>query len=322
MQLAFLIDPLASLKPKKDSSLALMVEGARRGHQISVLEFGHVSVENGAIFAEATAVRLSPDALSASSTASHVIPLGPPERPAQRVNIEQFDRVFIRKDPPFDSQYLAVTYLLDRPGHAGRFINAPSGIREVNEKLFATRYPSFTPETLVTWSFDEALRFARQYEKVVIKPSYYGSGKGVSLSAHGDPRFPEIFATTLALEPLGPVLVQQYLPEGKAGDTRVMLLDGVPLAAVGRRPAPGEFRANIALGGEAVAVEIRPEQRRIATELGQDLKQLGVLFAGLDFIGDKLIEINVTSPTLMQELRRVSGFDMAARILDRVESGA
>lgn len=318
MQLAFLIDPLASLKPKKDSSLALMVEGARRGHQISILEFGHVSVENGAIFAEATAVRVSPDALSASSTASHVVPLGA----AQRVSIEQFDRVFIRKDPPFDSQYLAVTLLLDRPGHAGRFINAPSGIREVNEKLFATRYPSFTPQTLVTWSFDEALRFARQYEKVVIKPSYYGSGKGVSLSAHDDPRFSEVFATTLALEPLGPVLVQQYLPEGKGGDTRVMLLDGVPLAAVGRRPAPGEFRANIALGGEAVAVEIRPEQRRIASEIGKDLVQLGILFAGLDFIGDKLIEINVTSPTLMQELRRVSGFDMAARILDRVEAGA
>ena len=128
MQLAFLIDPLASLKPKKDSSLALMVEGARRGHQISILEFGHVSMENGAIFAEATAVRVSPDALSASSTASHVVPLAV----AQRVNIEHFDRVFIRKDPPFDSQYLAVTYLLDRPGHAGRFINAARGIREVN----------------------------------------------------------------------------------------------------------------------------------------------------------------------------------------------
>jgi len=318
VQLAFLIDPLASLKPKKDSSLALMVEAARRGHQVSVFEFGHVSLENGAIFAQATALRVDAELLSSSTVGSHALPLGP----ARRVNIEEFDRVFIRKDPPFDSQYLALTYLLDRPGHDGRFINAPRGIREVNEKLFATRYGAFTPQTLVTWSFEEALRFAQKYEKVVLKPSYFGSGKGVSLSSHTDPGFPETFATTLALEPIGPVLVQQYLPEGKGGDTRIMLLDGVPVAAVGRRPAPGEFRANIALGGQAVAVEVRPEQQRIASELGKELAQLGILFAGLDFIGDKLIEINVTSPTLMQELRRVSGFDMAACILDRVESGA
>jgi glutathione synthase len=316
VQLAFLIDPLASLKPKKDSSLALMVEAARRGHEVSIFEFGQVSFEKGALFAEATPLRVSAEVLTSSTASPHVVPLGP----ARRLAIEHFDRVFIRKDPPFDSQYLALTYLLDRPGHAGRFINAPRGIREVNEKLFATRYTAFTPETLVTWSFGEALQFARQYEKVVLKPTYFGSGKGVSLSSHSDPNFEATFAATLALESCGPVLVQQYLPEGKAGDTRVMLLDGVPLAAVGRRPAPGEFRANIALGGEAVTVDIRPDQRRIATEIGRDLTQLGIIFAGLDFIGNKLIEINVTSPTLLQELQRVSGFDMAQRILDRVES--
>jgi glutathione synthase len=322
VQLAFLIDPLATLKPKKDSSIALMVEAARRGHEVWIFEFAHVSVENGAIFADATEVRVSPEVLSSSTATTHVLPAGP----ARRMHIEHFDRVFIRKDPPFDSQYLALTYLLDRPGHEGRFINAPRGIREVNEKLFATRYGNaksdFTPQTLVTWSFEEAQRFARQYEKVVIKPSYFGSGKGVSLSSHSHPDFASTFATTLALEPVGPVLVQQYLPEGKEGDTRVMLLDGVPLAAVGRRPAPGEFRANIALGGEAIRVEISAEQGRIAVEIGRDLTRLGIVFAGLDFIGDKLIEINVTSPTLMQELQRVSGFDMAASILDRIESRA
>lgn len=316
MQLAFLIDPLASLKPKKDSSIALMVEAARRGHQVWILEFGQVSVEGGAVFADATEVRVSAEVLSSSTATAHVVPVGP----ARRLSIEHFDRVFIRKDPPFDSQYLALTYLLDQPGQEGRFINAPRGIREVNEKLFAARYSGFAPHTLITWSFEEALRFARQYEKVVIKPSYYGSGKGVSLSSHSQPDFGSIFATTLALEPVGPVLVQQYLPEGKAGDTRVMLLDGLPLAAVGRRPAPGEFRANIALGGEAIRVEISAEQRRISTQIGKDLTGLGIVFAGLDFIGDKLIEINVTSPTLMQELQRVSGFDMAASILDRVEA--
>jgi glutathione synthase len=317
VQLAFVIDPLASLKPKKDSSLALMVEAARRKHEVAVCEFSQISFEKGAIFLDATFVHVQPEVLEQATPTGHVVPKGA----KQRVNVERFDRVFIRKDPPFDSHYLALMYLLDRPGHAGRFINAPQGIRDVNEKLFATRYGGFTPETLVTWSFEEAAAFARQYEKVVLKPSYYGSGKGVSLSSHSDPQFNATFSSTLGLEPLGPVLVQQYLPEGKAGDTRVMLLDGVSLAAVGRRPAPGEFRANIALGGEAVAVEIRPEQRRIANEIGKDLVRLGILFAGLDFIGDKLIEINVTSPTLMQELRRVSGFDMAARILDRVEAG-
>ncbi|MEY2934429.1 MAG: hypothetical protein RL033_5178 [Pseudomonadota bacterium] len=317
MQLAFVIDPLASLKPKKDSSIALMVEAVRRKHEVAIFEFSQVSFEKGAMFADATFVSVSPEVLEQSTPTAHIVAKGP----KQRIDVERFDRVFIRKDPPFDSQYLALMYLLDRPGHAGRFINSPQGIRDVNEKLFATRYSAYTPETLVTWSFEEATAFARQYEKVVLKPSYFGSGKGVSLSGLADPNFAATFASTLALEPLGPVLVQQYLPEGKAGDTRVMVLDGVPLAAVGRRPAPGEFRANIALGGEAIAVEISAEQRRIATELGKDLVRLGILFAGLDFIGNKLIEINVTSPTLMQELRKVSGFDMAARILDRVEAG-
>jgi glutathione synthase len=317
VQLAFVIDPLASLKPKKDSSIALMVEAVRRKHEVAIFEFSQVSFEKGTLFADATFVSVSPEVLEQSTPTGHIVAKGP----KQRVDVERFDRVFIRKDPPFDSQYLALMYLLDRPGHAGRFINSPQGIRDVNEKLFATRYSAYTPETLVTWSFEEAAAFARQYEKVVLKPSYFGSGKGVSLSGQSDPDFAATFASTLALEPLGPVLVQQYLPEGKAGDTRVMVLDGVPLAAVGRRPAPGEFRANIALGGEAIAVEISAEQRRIATELGKDLVRLGILFAGLDFIGNKLIEINVTSPTLMQELRKVSGFDMAARILDRVEAG-
>lgn len=317
MHFAFLIDPLASLKPKKDSSLALMVEAARREHRVSIFEYGDVTLEKGALFAKATELQVGPEVLKAERAESGVRSLGP----AQRVPMETFERVFIRKDPPFDTAYLALTYLLDRPDQGRRFVNAPAGIRQVNEKLYATRYAAYTPETLVTWNLEAALGFAQNYERVVLKPSFLGSGQGVELTSAGAADFEAIFRGVLAMNEGGPAIVQQYLTEGRAGDVRVMLIDGTPLAAVGRRPPPGDFRANIAVGGEAFAVGLSSEQARIASELGHDLRELGIVFAGLDFIGDKLIEINVTSPTLIQELRRVSGLDMASRILDVIEGG-
>lgn len=317
MHLAFLIDPLDSLKPKKDSSLDLMVEASRRKHAIWLTEYSQVKLSKGELVVEATEVTVGEAVLQSKKPSDHVRPVNA----SRRIPIAHFDVVFIRKDPPFDSQYLALTYLLDQAEHRKRFVNSPRGIREVNEKLFASRFNSLTPSTLVTWELREALHFAAEYERVVLKPVFLGSGKGILLSSHKDDNFRPFFDSILNMEPRGPVIVQEYLPEGAQGDTRVMLLNGVPLAALGRRPAPGDFRANIAAGGEPFAVELTADQEGVARDLGQELKRLGIVFAGLDFIGKRLIEINVTSPTLIQELRRVSGFDMSRRILDVVEAG-
>jgi len=311
VKLAFIIDPLDALNPKKDSSLDLMLEAIRRGHEVSVLEYSDVISRDGRVFARSTVVAAEAVALTAGTTVRRAAP-------ASVLPLSTYQFVFIRKDPPFDTQYLALTYLLDAATHETRIVNSPSGLREVNEKLFANRYARHAPSTVVTWDFEEARRFAAGCFKVVLKPTFLGSGSGVFLTSAQDENFEQLFRTVLRMESLGPVVVQAYMPEGKAGDTRVFLLDGEPVAALGRRPPENDFRANVAQGGTAFAATLSDAQAGIARELGVELKQAGIVFAGLDFIGDRLIETNVTSPTLIQELRRLSGFDMSKTLLDHL----
>ena len=311
MKLAFIIDPLDALNPKKDSSLDFMLEALRRGHQVSVFEYSDVRSRDGRVFARSTAVTAEVVALTAGTAVRRA---GTPAV----VPLSEFQFVFIRKDPPFDTQYLALTYLLDVASGETRFVNSPRGLREVNEKLFANRYAQHAPSTVVTWDLEEARSFAAGHTKVVLKPTFLGSGSGVFLTSVQDENFEQLFRTVLRMESLGPVVVQAYMPEGKAGDTRVFLLDGEPVAALGRRPPENDFRANVAQGGTAFATTLSATQASIARELGVELKQAGIVFAGLDFIGDRLIETNVTSPTLIQELRRLSGFDMSKTLLDHL----
>ncbi|MEM9422291.1 MAG: glutathione synthase, partial [Pseudomonadota bacterium] len=164
--------------------------------------------------------------------------------------------------------------------------------------------------------------FAKKHEKVVLKPSYFGAGSGVVLSAADDPDFGGHIQTILDIEPKGPVIAQGFLPEVADGDTRVMMLNGEVMGAVGRRPPEGEFRANIAQGGTEFAPTLSNAQRAIAKEVGAFLVEHGIVYAGLDFIGNHLIEMNVTSPTLVQELRRVGGPDMSKLIWDHLEAKA
>jgi len=312
MDFLFVIDPVETLNPRKDSSLDLMLEASHRQHRVSILDFRGVRLLNGEVFCEATEVDVAPGILESDHASSGLEPTGA----SRSVPVADFDVVFIRKDPPFDSDYLALTYLLERAEGKAQFVNSPRGVREVSEKLFGTRYRSHMPRTMVTWDLQAAIGFAVEHEKVVLKPAFLGSGEGIFLCSGRDENFEARVNTILSMEPRGPVIVQEYLPEGREGDTRVMVLDGSPIAALGRKPAAGDFRANIAVGGKAVATDLTDEQTAIANEVGKDIQQRGIVFAGLDFIGDRLIEINVTSPTLIQELRRVSGVDMSHKILD------
>jgi glutathione synthase len=314
VHLLFIIDPLATLKPRKDSSLDLMVAACRRGHQVSIVESENISLLRGMPTAYATELTVDDTVLRSDVATSVAKEVGEPSWKAMK----EFDAVFVRKDPPFDANYLALTYILEAAESSTQFVNSPSGLRTVSEKLYAARFWRHTPSTLVTWQFEQAARFAKDFNEVVLKPSFLGSGTGVFRSSRSDDNFRGYFDLILGMRGGGPVIVQEYLAQGAEGDTRVMLLRGKPVAALGRRPAPGEFRANIAVGGEPFGVQLTREQEQISVDLGAELAKLGIVFAGIDFIGDRLIEINVTSPTLIQELRRVSGFDMSARILDSI----
>ena len=314
----FVIDPFEKLKPYKDSSVALMFEAQQRGMTVYAAEFGDFAVRNGAVEVMARKTLLTEALFEQKSIAP---PYGEQHAP-ETVPLDDLDYVFIRKDPPFDSDYLSLTLLLSTHKGATTFVNAPRGLRDVSEKLVATRFAEFTPDTLVTYSADQARAFAANYDGVVLKPAYFGAGDGVKKSAASDSDFEAHFMETLHTEPRGPVIVQQFLPDVAQGDTRVMIIDGVVEGALGRMPAEGEFRANIAAGGKEVARDLTARQREVCAAIGPFLMEEGVRFAGVDFIGDYLIEINVTSPALILELKRVAGIDMAAIIWDRLQGQA
>lgn len=292
-----------------------MLEGQRRGHAIAFCELQNISLSNANSLVSTRTITLSSDIREHKKLASHHVNIGDVERHV----VSDYDVVFIRKDPPFDTRFLALTFLLTPLENKVRFVNSPSGLRNISEKLSAFLFADYTPETLVSFDADHLLSFARRFDKVVLKPAFLASGKGILLSSAGDENFVKYVDLIMKRVPEGPVIVQAFLPEVVDGDTRVMVLDGRPIAALGRKPAAGDFRANIAAGGTEFAAEISKRQRHISGQVGDFLKTNGIVFAGLDFIGDKLIEINVTSPTLIQELRRVSGFDMSIRIFDYLE---
>ncbi len=310
----FVLDPLDRIKPYKDSSVALMVEAEARGLEVYAAEFSDFSIENGAVRVFARRTRTENGIFEQKAAVAPFFR----QDAAETLDVDGFGFVFIRKDPPFDRDYLSLTLVLSNCEDRVRIVNAPRGLRDVSEKLVVTRFSDFAPQTLVTYSAEKARAFAAERAGVVLKPSYFGAGAGVMKSAADDPNFARDFEATLATEPRGPVIVQEFLPEISKGDTRVMMIDGVVEGAVGRRPAEGEFRANIAAGGSEVAAELTDRQRAVCAEIGPFLRAHGIFFAGVDFIGDWLIEINVTSPTLIQELRRVTGVDIAKVIWDRL----
>lgn len=315
MRACFITDPIDRLKPAKDSSIDLALEAMSRGYRVDVCAHHHISAGTDGVFARTTQLTLNENVRDQKKLDASNHALGP----AERVNMQDYDAIFIRKDPPFDSDYLSLCLLLDPLCDVVAMVNSPRGLRIVSEKLSALLFRDAAPATLATYDKQEAAEFASRFPQVVLKPSFLGSGEGISISTASDSKFETYLDVILSSEPKGPVILQQFLPEVKAGDMRLMLLDGDILGALGRKPPEGDFRSNIAIGGKEFAVEISPKQREVALEIGAFLKGCGIVFAGLDFIGDHLIEINVTSPTLIQELRRVGGPDASKRIWDHIE---
>lgn len=323
MRACFIIDPVAGLKPYKDTSLDLMRVAIERGLEVDFCEAHDVLFADGATWANArpvpadAAARWEADAAGPGGKAvmAELAAIAP-----RRVDGRDYDFVFIRKDPPFDQSYVSLCLQLDNLA-GPTFVNAPRGVLAISEKLSTLRFAAHAPRTLVTFDPAAVRAFAAEEGRVVLKAAYYGQGTGVFARAHDAEDFDEVVAQVLALEPRGPVIAQAFLPEVVNGDTRVMMLDGEPVGAVGRMPAPGEFRANIAAGGHEFATELTADQARVAGEVGGFLRDNGIIFAGIDFIGSKLIEINVTSPTLVRELRKVGGVDVSTLLWDRLLAG-
>jgi glutathione synthase len=311
MDIAFLIDPLAGLKPYKDSSIAMMREAARRGHRVSVFEQGDMAWRDGRVEARTVALTVSDDDTDWVRTGA-----------GSTGDLARFDAVLMRKDPPFDMEYVYATYLLELAERGGtRVHNRPRSLRDFNEKLAIARYPQFTAPTLVTRSEAEIRAFLAEQGEIVLKPLDGMGGSSVFRLSRQDPNLGVVIET---LTQFGnrTVMAQRYLPEIRDGDKRVLVIDGQPAPyALARIPREGESRGNLAAGGRGVAQPLSARDREIAETLGPDLKAHGLLIVGLDIIGTHLTEVNVTSPTCMREILDQTGFSVPAMVLDALESG-
>jgi glutathione synthase len=305
----FVLDPLDDLKESKDSSIAMMREMARRSHRIWACEIGGLAWRDGVVQAVATRLEILPQG------AQWFTRLDTARRP-----LEHFDVVLMRKDPPFDFEYLVATYLLEAAVRRGaRVFNDPRALRDHNEKFAIAEFAHYAPPTLVSRDPDAIREFQAEHGDVVVKPLDGMGGRGVFRLAPQDPNLGVILETATH-GGQKTVMVQRFIPEIAAGDKRVLLVAGRPVPyALARTPRPGESRGNLAAGGIPHAQPLSERDRAIAAALGPALADRGLLLVGLDVIGDYLTEINVTSPTCFVEIKRETGFNVAVMFVEALE---
>ena len=301
------MDPIASINIRGDSTFALMLEAQARGHRLFYYQPAALALRDGSLFATGHDVRV------ADEVGAHYR-LGE----ERRVDLGEMDVVLMRQDPPFDMSYITATHLLEQIHPRTLVVNDPAEVRNAPEKLYVTRFREFMPPTLITRDPQELRAFRDEHGDIILKPLYGNGGAGVFRLAHGDENFAallELFTQSFR----EPFIAQRYLAEVRQGDKRIILVDGEPAGAINRVPALGETRSNMHVGGRPEPTELTDRERDICARLGPDLKARGLVFVGIDVIGDYLTEINVTSPTGIREVRRFGGNDIAGLIWDAVE---
>ena len=316
---AFLTDPPTEFDLKKDSTLSLMRAAVRRGWQVFQFEQPHLYLRRGKAMASAFSFEFVGPFVETLSQ-SDAVP-GPWHRreDAGEVELASFDVVFMRKDPPLNMQYVYTTYLLERAADAGVLVvNRPDSLRNCNEKLFATEFEGCHPPLVVTQSAVVIREFAEQHGDVILKQLDGMGGTGVFLARRGDPNL-SVMIEMLTQNARVPIMAQEYLPDISQGDKRILLVDGEPGPyALARIPASGETRGNLAAGGRGEVRELSDRDKWIVERVRPVVQEKGLLFVGLDVIGDYLTEINVTCPTCVREIADQTGVDMAQRLIDRV----
>jgi glutathione synthase len=307
LSVAIQMDPIEPVNIDADSTFALAVEAQARGHKMVHYLPKHMSLQAKTVTAR---VR---DLTVQRKRGDHA-QLGP----EKRVDLADFDVVLLRQDPPFDLNYITTTHILDHIHPKTLVVNDPTSVRNAPEKLLVTHFPDLGPPTLITNDPQEVLRFRAEYRDIIVKPLYGNGGAGVFRVSELDENLNSVLEMMEALY-RAPYVVQAYLKEVRAGDKRIILVDGVPVGALNRRPKEGEARANLHVGGTAEAIDITPREHDICAAIGPLLRERGLIFVGIDVIGGNLTEINVTSPTGVQEITRFSGVNIAGLIWDAIE---
>ena len=311
IKLGVVMDPIEFITPQKDTTLAMLLEAQRRGWEIHYLEMGDLSVRDGRAFGDARLLRVFDDN-------SHWFELGP--RQAAPQPLESLDVILMRKDPPVDDQFIYATYVLELAERAGALVlNRPQALRDANEKLYTALFPQCCAPTLVSSRATTLRQFVAEQGKTVLKPLHGMGGASVFVTEPNDLNL-SVIIETLSEHESRYVMAQRYVPEIRAGDKRILLIDGEPVDyALARIPAAGESRGNIAAGGRGEGVALSDRDRWICEQVGPTLKEKGLVFVGLDVIGDYLTEINVTSPTCVRELDAIYGINISAHFFDAIE---
>jgi glutathione synthase len=308
LQVAIQMDPVEGINIETDTTFLMMLEAQTRGHGLWVYSPHHLSLEDGRAFA-----RGRPLNLRAVKGDHH--DLGKLEVRT----LSDFDVILMRQDPPFDLAYITATYFLETIHPATLVVNNPAEVRNAPEKLFVTGFPGLQPPTLITSDPEAIYDFRDRHGDMVLKPLYGGGGSGVVRLKPDDPNLDALLELHTMIG-RDAVIAQKFVPAVSKGDKRIILVDGHPVGAINRIPAEGQVRSNLARGGRAAAVELTARDLEICERIGPELRSRGLLFVGIDVIGDFLTEINVTSPTGAQQLKRFGGEDAAAKLWDRIEA--
>ena len=318
MKLAFIIDPIHRLDPCHDTSVALMEAGQILGHEIWVTQANLLSVIDGKAWAVLQQVELVPVEL----LEGRWLAVNPwfKLNPSVFTPLETMDAVFMRTDPPVNDAYLYATYILDYVDQNKTLvINDPAGIRDANEKMYALQFSECIPETIVSANKQVIRQFVEAKEATILKPLGNKAGEGILFLQSGDRNFNSIVELS-TLQGQVPVMVQNYLPQAKEGDKRIILLNGEPIGALNRLSSGSDFRNNMATGGTVAQTTITPREQEICSHLAAKLRQDGLIFVGIDVIGGYLTEVNVTSPTGIREIDRLDGTHLAHQVIQWVEA--
>jgi glutathione synthase len=308
LKIAVQMDPIEAIDIAGDSTFALMLEAQARGHELFEYHADTLALRGGALSATGADVQVRDE------VGKHF------QKTANRtVQLEDFDAVLMRQDPPFDMNYITYTHMLEAIHPTTLVVNDPAEVRNAPEKLYVLQYNEFIPPTLISRDPQRLSEFREEFGDIILKPLYGNGGAGVFRLAHGDENFAslmEMFTQSFR----EPFIAQQYLSDVKKGDKRIILVDGEPVGAINRVPAAGETRSNMHVGGRPEATELTDREREICARIGPDLKRRGLIFVGIDVIGDYMTEINVTSPTGIREVKKFGGADIAALVLDAIEA--
>jgi len=308
--LGVVMDPIATIKIKKDSTFAMLLAAQARQWPIWYMELNDLSAKDGCAFATMRALKVidDPDRWYEFGESRHVA-------------LHEVDVILMRKDPPFNMEYIYATYILELAERSGSLIvNKPSALRDANEKFFTTWFPQCTAATIVTRQSGDILEFLNQHHDIIVKPLDGMGGASIFRITQGDLNT-NVIIETLTLHQSRFIMAQRYIADIEKGDKRILLVDGVPVPyALARIPPQGEVRGNLAVGGTGVGVALSKRDQWICDEVGPTLKEKGLMFVGLDVIGDYLTEINITSPTCIRELDKLYKLDIAGQLMDAIES--